>query len=67
MIYLTVWTGFWSLIVLFMSAQDDRMTLVPLYIGQYSLFNTYVFLAAFFFAPSFEKEGNDGPAHGSRF
>ena len=40
-----------SLVILFFNGQGDKKLQTPLYIAQYALFNTYMFLVAYLYSP----------------
>ena len=41
-----------SLLILFMNGRTSQMTDTPLFVAQYALFNTYLFVVALLYAPT---------------
>lgn len=49
---LTVMVIFTSILIMFLNARTSQLINTPLYVSQYVLYNTYLFLAAFLYAPT---------------
>ena len=47
-----------SLLILFFNGRTSAMTNTPLYVAQYALYNVYMTLVAFLYAPSMEAHGD---------
>jgi len=44
-----------SILILFMNGRTSQLVNTPLYLSQYVLFNTYLFLVAFFYSPTMDS------------
>jgi hypothetical protein len=52
---LTVMVIFTSILIMFLNARTSQLINTPLYVSQYVLYNTYLFLAAFLYAPTLDS------------